>query len=318
MRAEAITFDKPGVVSVREVEIPSPTRGEILVRTTFSGVSPGTELRSLAGQQVGTKEWPFIPGYSLAGTVAEVGDGVEVPLGARVFAAGTERASIALLWGGHVGYALVSEQQVHVADPQADLAELSLVHLLAIAHHGVRMAATTPGERVAVIGLGPIGQLSARLFAPRGAEVRAFDLRENRVEIARAAGIRAYAGGAEPDWADVVVDATGSPSAFSATVSVGRAKAWSEPGTNGIRILIQGSYPADLVIPYDDLFSKQASVLFPRSADRSDIRSVIELLGERKLSMIGLCEPAVVTDAVEVYRSLAEGARLSAVFRWGN
>ena len=144
MRAEAITFDKPGVVSVREVEIPSPTRGEILVRTTFSGVSPGTELRSLAGQQVGTKEWPFIPGYSLAGTVAEVGDGVEVPLGARVFAAGTERASIALLWGGHVGYALVSEQQVHVADPQADLAELSLVHLAAIAHHGVRMAATTP------------------------------------------------------------------------------------------------------------------------------------------------------------------------------
>jgi hypothetical protein len=44
----------------------------------------------------------------------------------------------------------------------------------------------------------------------------------------------------------------------------------------------------------------------------------MELLGQRSLSILGLGESFRVADAAEVYRSLAEGARLSAVFRWAD
>jgi 2-desacetyl-2-hydroxyethyl bacteriochlorophyllide A dehydrogenase len=320
MLAEAITFDEPGVVSVREVDIPSPGPGEVLIRTAFSGVSPGTELRSLAGAQAGTSEWPFIPGYSLAGVVVEAGEGVEIPRGATVFAAGTQRSSVARMWGGHVGYAVVAENRVYRAQPDTDLAALSLTHLAAIAHHGVRMAELIEGDRVAVIGLGPIGQLSARIFSIAmrgwGGEVRAYDLRESRVAVAREAGIDAFTEAPEPGWADVVVDATGSMRSLPSVIAAGRDKSWTEAGIDGVRILIQGSYPGTIDIPYEEVFAKQARLLFPRSADRTDIGSVIQMLEQGELSMRGLSEAFAVKEAPEVYASLASGDRLSAVFRW--
>ena len=276
----------------------------------------------MAGAQAGTSEWPFIPGYSLAGTVVETGAETEIPIGATVFTAGTQRASVARMWGGHVGYAVVAESRIYRADSSVDLAALSLVHLAAIAHHGVRMAEIAPRERVAVVGLGPIGQLSARLFSiatrENGGEVRAYDLRESRVEVAREAGIESSTETPEEGWADVVVDATGSVRSLPSVIAAGREKSWAEPGTDGVRILIQGSYPGSIDIPYEEVFAKQARLLFPRSADASDIEAVIRLLELGKLSMDGLVDAFSVDQAAEVYASLAKGDQLSAVFRWAD
>ena len=59
-------------------------------------------------------------------------------------------------------------------------------------------------------------------------------------------------------------------------IAAGRDKSWTEAGIDGVRILIQGSYPGTIDIPYEEVFAKQARLLFPRSADRSDIEAVIK------------------------------------------
>ena len=51
MQSKAILFRDVNVVTVEPVTIPEPGPGEVLIETAFSVMSPGTELRCLAGQQ---------------------------------------------------------------------------------------------------------------------------------------------------------------------------------------------------------------------------------------------------------------------------
>src|SRR5213076_2009938 len=72
-------------VEVREVELPDPGPGQVLVRTAASFVSPGTELAVYTGthqwlRDPNLPDWkfPFRSGYSAAGTVRAVGDQVTI------------------------------------------------------------------------------------------------------------------------------------------------------------------------------------------------------------------------------------------------
>ena len=51
MQAQAVLFRGVNEVTVEAVEIPAPGPGEVLIQTACSTVSPGTELRCLAGRQ---------------------------------------------------------------------------------------------------------------------------------------------------------------------------------------------------------------------------------------------------------------------------
>lgn len=62
MQNRALLFAAPHQVSLGETTLPDPGPGEVLIETAFSCVSPGTELRCLAGRQVDRPPFPFIPG----------------------------------------------------------------------------------------------------------------------------------------------------------------------------------------------------------------------------------------------------------------
>lgn len=314
MKSRAILFEKVGTVAVRELEIREPGEGEVLIETAYSTVSPGTELRSLAGKQVGTERWPFIPGYSLSGTVVQ--SRCSLPVGAKVYTSGTQRASEAILWGGHVGHAVVNERSVSLARDGADLQRLSFVHLAAIALRGVKVSRVQPGEKVAVIGLGVIGQLSARIFGRFGAEVRAYDRLDSRVEAARLAGVEASTANPEPGWADIVVDSTGSLAAVQTAIAAGKPKAWGTSDLENMRLVIQGSYPGSLELPYDDLFRKEATVLFPRDASPEEVREAVVMLSGDELSLAGLTHVFSVSECADVYARLQDGSLLGASFDW--
>jgi len=72
MSGQALVFaglDRP---EVWEIQLPALKPHEVLVETAYSCISPGTEMRCLAGKQDGAR-FPFIPGYSLSGRIAAAG-----------------------------------------------------------------------------------------------------------------------------------------------------------------------------------------------------------------------------------------------------
>jgi len=316
MQTRALLFTAPGKVELRDIQIPEPESHEVLIEVACSCVSPGTEGRVLAGLQDGAPDFPLIPGYSCAGRVVSRGSKVRLPLGAAVFSSGTAKANHARAWGGHVGHAVVPESAVIPIPDGVELRDAAAAKLAAIACHGVRLASPVVGEKVAVLGLGPIGFFSALIFQAIGATVAVNDLSSVRVATAREAGLRV--GDFEQEGgADIVVDATGAGPALATAARLARKLPWDEKDYPSARLLIQGSYAVPPPFPYDEIFSRELQVLVPRDNRRCDLEEVLGLMASGRLS----CRPIVgefgpPSRAAEVYSQLGNLEPVTGVFCW--
>jgi len=200
-----------GEITVAEVPIPSALPGGILVKNHFSAISPGTDRtsiefakKSLIGKarsrpdlfkQVLDKARSegFLDtfrkvrsrldkldaiGYSTAGEVIAVGDGCDGFLpGDLVACAGANYAN-------HAEYVWVPEQLATKIPQNVDPKQAAYATLGAIAMQGIRRAELSPGETVAVIGLGIVGQLTVQILRAYGSPVIATDLMQSRVDMA--------------------------------------------------------------------------------------------------------------------------------------
>lgn len=329
VKSQALFFTGPGQVELQAIELPDEGAGRIWVRTLFSGVSPGTELRCLAGQQPGTLPWPFIPGYSSVGEVVVDRSGRGLAVGTKVFCAGgSAEAGLPVQWGGHAGMHVKWPDEVFPLDAGTVPEEAALAKLAAIAHHGFRRAGWERGERVVVVGLGPIGLLSALLFQQAGAEVLGVDLNERRVEVARAMGleVRRVEGALGevvrsvfPGGVEIAVDSTGVAGLLEETMSLLREPPWGGGRHREGRLVIQGSYAGKFSLPYQEAFVRELAVLVPRDHDEEDMRAVLAMLGAGRLRWRGLFgEVRPVAEAAVVYEELrrGDGRWGTAVFAW--
>jgi predicted dehydrogenase/threonine dehydrogenase-like Zn-dependent dehydrogenase len=123
-------------------------------------------------------------GYSAAGVVLEVGEGVEsLAPGDRVTCGG-EGAN-------HAEILAVPTNLVARVPEAVSFDDAAYGTVGAIALHGVRQAEVGIGESVGVVGLGLVGQLATRILLASGCKVVGVDLDETAVELARGAGAAA-------------------------------------------------------------------------------------------------------------------------------
>jgi threonine dehydrogenase-like Zn-dependent dehydrogenase len=224
MKSIYLVFPEAGKVDVREEDISSPGKGEVLCQAEKSLVSIGTEMSCLRGLfDPGTnwEEWvqfPFRPGYSMAARVAAVGRDVShLQEGDRVVG-----------WVVHQQFFKATPQQLYpvpaaVSDEEATWSTLAVTTQL-----GVRRAQHTLGENVAVVGLGMLGQLVVQYVALSGArQIIAIDPVQSRLDMAKAHGathtLAMNVREARPAIAeinggkmlDVVYDITGQPAVLA-------------------------------------------------------------------------------------------------------
>ncbi|MBW8841504.1 MAG: bi-domain-containing oxidoreductase [Sphingomonadales bacterium] len=202
---------RSGVLRLIDAPVPRAGGGRNLVATRVSLISAGTEKQiidlarsSLAGkamarpdlvrktlqkvrnegllptvQKVFAKlDTPIPLGYSLAGTVVEAGsDAGGYAVGDRIACAGAAVAN-------HAEYNAVPKHLSVRIPAGVDDEAASFVTIGAIALQGVRVANPTLGERVVVMGLGLIGQLTVQLLKANGCRVLGFDPNPARAQLA--------------------------------------------------------------------------------------------------------------------------------------
>lgn len=172
--ARAVWFTSPRAVEIRPAPLRSPDPGQVVVRTTFSGVSPGTEMlayrgdldQDLAQDETidaldGTFRYPFRYGYSTVGVIEE--SRAETPVGTQVFA-----------FQPHQDRFTVSASDLVPIDGLPPR-ESTLFPLVETALQITLDADLDPGQRVVIMGLGPVGALAAVLFARSGVHVIGVD-----------------------------------------------------------------------------------------------------------------------------------------------
>jgi len=206
---------RSGTLSIAQVPPPAIGPHGVLVANHFSLISAGTERstvrvgqKGLAGKALErpdlTKrvfnqiqkngviptiktvlnrlETPVALGYSCAGTVLEVGEKVQhFSPGDRVACAGQNYAS-------HAETVFVPKNLCAKIPESVDCEDASFVTLGSIALQGVRQAALQLGDRVAVIGLGLVGQLTVQLLKASGCCVLACDLDASKIQLAQELG----------------------------------------------------------------------------------------------------------------------------------
>jgi len=315
MMVPAILFTGVQQVALGTAETPERRQDEVLVRAVATCISPGTELRCLAGLQPDLPAWPFVPGYAMAGVVEE---GPSEWVGRRVLCGGSERLVTERSWGGQMAVGLANVRSLVEIPDGIGYPEAAAVKMFGIAHRGLVLAQPQPGERVAVLGLGMIGHLSARLFHATGADVTGIDGVPERRALLEQAGIRSATLADVGEEFDIVVDATGSNAATMAAIGLAKPKPWIDGSPAGARLVIQGSYAGDLAFDYHAAFRKELTIHVPRNVERQDMESVFAMAVAGRLSLDGvvshLAEPHA---APEVYRRLREEKDwITAAFRW--
>jgi len=326
-KAKAIAATGINVVELVDIELPEPKPGEVLIRTEYTAVSPGTELRCIAGLQRGDVAFPFIPGYSLVGVVESAAADSPVSVGTRVFAGGTSHASINLQWGGHVSYAIGRAHRV-VPIPEGCPPQWgTLSKLVAIALRGCRIAEPKPSDKVAIVGLGPIGLLSLRQFRAAGANVLGVDQDASRVDRAVNSGVAASVVTSTIEeavyshfgqGADIVVDATGVPAVLPQSIMAARELPWDQSNIVGPKVLIQGSYPDPFTLSYNDCFMKELHILTPRDHTPANLVEAVGMIADGTIKVDDLISWSGDTgSAPDVYAQLrSDRTVMTAVFDW--
>jgi 2-desacetyl-2-hydroxyethyl bacteriochlorophyllide A dehydrogenase len=312
-----VQFVEPYRIELADVAVPEPGSGDVLVRAEYSGISGGTEMLAYRGELDsslpkdeslgplgGTFEYPFTYGYSVVGTVEA--SSADVKEGERVFA-----------FHPHQSRFVVSADDVvrlgGCKPRTATLLPLVETALQISLDAGVRY-----GEVVAVLGLGPVGILSAILLARSGAVVVGSDPKPWRREAAQASGletvdpeglgdtVRATTNGR---GADFIVEATGNPDVLGETLWLLAA--------GGVAVVASwyGVKPVPLPLGAEfhrrrlEIRSSQVSTIGSRAA-RWDRRRRLEttraLLGELPLSVLG-SHTFPVERAAEAYAAIDRG-----------
>jgi threonine dehydrogenase-like Zn-dependent dehydrogenase len=178
--ARQIVFTAPQVVELQQVDFQCSALGasDVAIRTHYSLISPGTELACLRG----TESWaplPFAPGYAAVGEVLAVGREVSD------WAPG----DVVFTYSRHASPTLARTLVARVP-AGLDLRRVCFARLAAVAMTALRVSDAELGDRVAVIGLGLVGNLAAQLFRLAGCEVIGIDLSEKRCQVAASCGVR--------------------------------------------------------------------------------------------------------------------------------
>ena len=212
---QIIQSARTGKLERVEVPAPTPDAGQVLVRTAYSVVSPGTEKlamefarTSLLGKArkrpdlvkqvarklrqegplatyrtvMGRLDAPQPLGYSCAGVVEAVGEAV------HGFAPGDRVACAGAGYANHAEFNVVPENLVARVPDDVALQNAAYATVGAIAMQGLRLAEPQLGEVCVVVGLGLIGQLAVQLLRANGCRVLGIDTAPARVKQGLDAG----------------------------------------------------------------------------------------------------------------------------------
>ncbi len=219
--AQALWLEAPGHAVLRSESLKAPGSDEVLLRSRFGAISRGTESLVFKGEvpenqyeamrapfQAGCFPAPVKYGYAVVGTVE----------------AGPEalRGRWAFCLHPHQTRLVVPAAAVHLLPPELEPARAVLAANMETALNGCWDAAPRLGDRIAVIGAGVVGLLTAYLLSGMpGCTVEVLDTNPAKAAAAHALGLalKPPADG-EPDGFDLVIHASGAPEGLATALAL--------------------------------------------------------------------------------------------------
>ena len=219
---QCVIVAAPGIVRLESAELPALAVDEVLIQTTKTLISPGTERALLLKLPGFAVQYPKPTGYSHVGEIVKVGSSVDgLTVGDRV--ASRSR---------HASQVIAKAENCHKLDANINDEEATFFQLLAISLQAVRKTRLEVGEAAAVIGAGLVGLLALQVCRAAGA-LPAIAIDTDCGRLTRAERLGADTTVPADQTADfllpssalsnglpVVIEATGNPSALETACQI--------------------------------------------------------------------------------------------------
>jgi len=330
MRAACYVGDR--TLTVVESEPRSPGVGEVEVDVAYTGIC-GTDLHILHGAMDGRVTCPAVLGHEMAGTVSAVGNHVQgwavgdrvtvIPLGS------CGECPACRAGHGHVCHRLnflgidspgsmqstwTVPAELLIALPAAlSLEHAALAEPTAVAVHDVSRGNVGEGERVVVVGGGPIGLLVACAARARGADVMVVELSEPRLALARTLGLEAIDPTAVDSQAFVTdwSDGAGAEVAFEVSGAVaGIETAIQSLAVRG-RLVVVAIHSTPPPVNLFRVFWRELTIIGARVYERADFVEAVRLLGDGAIpadELITRVDP--LADVADAFAALESGSAM--------
>ena len=323
-------------LEMREVPIPVPGPGDVLVRVMAAGVCHSdVHYRSGLGT-VGTL--PHTPGHEVSGIIESVGPGVEkARIGERVALhylvtcgdcvhcrSGREQfCEQGNMIGKDIagGYAEFISIPAWNAIPMPD--EVSFEHAAimmcstATVYHALRKGRIAAGERVAIFGVGGLGLSAVQLARLCGAtEVYAVDIDSRKLELAEAlGGIPINASEIDPveeiqqlcSGVDVSLELIGLPQTMRQAVE--------SLGIHGRAVLVGLAGDPLCIDTYGQILGKEAEILGCSDHLRSELPILLEYARQQRLDFSRVVEQTITLEAQAINNTMDALEAFHAPFR---
>jgi (R,R)-butanediol dehydrogenase/meso-butanediol dehydrogenase/diacetyl reductase len=304
MQGKALIYKGNKTMDVEMVTVPAPGEGEVILKVAFCGIC-GTDRHIFHGIMDERVQPPKVVGHEMSGTVEAAGPGVtDYKKGDKVTFRPLDEDGTCIACrmgyphicqnldfigietdGAFQQYWKVQARLLHRLPVDMDLKLAALAEPLAVACHDVSRAELNKGDRVAVIGGGPIGMLIALLAQYDGADVRLLEINGERRAFAESMGIttidsltqdpvQAVSNWTNKDMADVVFEVSASKPGAALMTALARPR-----GT----IVLVGIFGAPAEVTLKEVFLRELNIKGARVYAAADFDRAITLLNENKV-----------------------------------
>ena len=311
-------------------DVPPPAAGQVQITVAYTGIC-GTDLHIYHGDMDHRVNAPGVIGHEMSGTVAALGDGVqEWNIGDRITVMPLDwcgKCPACLAGHTHICHRLnfigidstgamqgrwnVAARTLIRLPPTLSLEHAALVEPTAVAVHDVRRAQIDGGDKVLVIGAGPVGALIGCVASNAGAEVIVLDLDPYRRGVAEQLGLRSL-DATRTDIAEVIDDWTGGAGAAVAFEVSGSAagitQAVDSLAVRGQLVLV-GIHSQPREVNLHRFFWRELTLIGARLYERRDFDDAVQLLTRGTIPadlLISRTEP--LTNIGAAFQALETGA----------
>ncbi|MCQ2519066.1 MAG: zinc-binding alcohol dehydrogenase family protein [Lachnospiraceae bacterium] len=323
---KTVLIEKPFEIEVTDTEMPVPGEGEALLKVLYCGIC-GADVASYTGNQPFTT-YPRIPGHEFSAQIVSIPDNDRGLKPGDIVTANpyfncktcysckrgfvnccTDNQTMGVQRDGSFREYIVMPVERIYDGKGLSAKELALVEPFTISYHALHRATVKPGDKVLIVGAGPIGLFALIAAKAQGAEVYVADLLDGRLEKALHFGADGVINSGTKDLKeeamkitegngfDVCVEACGLSVTFLACIDCAAFAA---------NIILIGNGKKETTFLHSVLLKKELNVFGSRNSYASDFKAVIDLIAEGKVNVLDMVSAVYpIDDAAEAFKALA-------------
>jgi 2-desacetyl-2-hydroxyethyl bacteriochlorophyllide A dehydrogenase len=342
MKMKGVFFPGDKKVEIREIDVPQPGQGEVLIQMKASAICR-SDMSLYYGTSVfeGTELGQNIPGHEPAGVITEVGPGVsKLKTGDRVavyLALGCgecphcksgykmfckEFKCVGFdAHGGDADYLVVPAENCMKLPDEMDFVTAAVsTDAVGTLYHAQKRLGISGRDILVVFGMGPMGGAGVMIAKGLGATVIAVDMLDERLELASELGADYVLNGQKVDvlaeidritkgkGADAAIDCTGNPFAENNALTCVRVHG---------RVAFIGECKETKINPSEQFIRKQITLMGSWYFPIQEFEEIAQFIVRKNLPVEKLVSHRFTIDeAATAFKLFDERKTEKAVFIW--